>query len=78
VAAAEGDFDNAIQLYREDAARSQVAARESLGLSDDQLQELQRGEQAAQATLGGEYRGQEGLHRAIDETVAAMKARRGP
>jgi hypothetical protein len=81
VAAAEGDFDNAIELYREDAARALVGAQESLGLSDEQLQEL-RGQQppaisGGAPALEGEGNATERLHRAIEEATARSRASRG-
>lgn len=82
VAAAEGDFDEAILRYREFATNFMLR----YGMTPGEVAEQQA---AAPAVLGQdaggagaapptqvEYRGQEGLHQAIDDAVAQMTRNR--
>jgi len=81
VAAADGDFDRAVQMYREDDARAQVQAAEmvkrQLGWSDEQFQAAMRCQ--APPVSGGaasEYQPgvedpRDALHRAIE--IAARR-----
>lgn len=85
VAATEGDFDQAIAMYREDAARARAEVLTSLGLTPEQVAEMTAKNNNAPAVMGSEvagngappptspqYQGQEGLDRAIEDAVASM------
>ena len=86
VADCNGEFDQAIALYREEVARERLEVMNSLGLTEEQLAEL-HAKQPPPPTLGHEasngtapptaleYRGRDGLNRAIDDVVAQMKAK---
>lgn len=82
VAATDGDFEQAIAMYREDAARARVEVVESLGLTPEQVAELQRQDAApAFTSREGERHGYEEsaeakLNRAIEGAVAQSRASR--
>jgi hypothetical protein len=61
VAASNGDFDLAVEFYRSDTAQI--------------LREYGVGEAQPPAAPADDYRGQEGLHQAIEQATAQMRRR---